>query len=164
MNVFENPWKFYRHPFKRLEHFFCSFKNAYQRAVKGYCNMDLWNLAVYYTEIISGSLRELAEHHYGYPIGMESEEWTDILKEIAYNMEESLEDNDNYPLPKLEAWQEHILAKPDMNSEAYDTWFEEHQRIGKEMDKEYSEHFEYMYMRKDKALDMLKEHWYDLWD
>ena len=104
MNVFENPWKFYRHPFKWLKYFFRSFKNAYQRAVKGYCNMDLWNLAVYYTKIISGSLRELAEHHYGYPIGMESEEWTDILKEIAYNMEESLEDNDNYPLPKLEAW------------------------------------------------------------
>lgn len=164
MNVFKNPWKFYRHPFKWLEYFFRAFKYAHQRAVKGYCDIDLWDLNAYYTEIISKTLRELAGCHCAYPGGMEPEEWTDILREIAYNMDESCEDNDYYPLPKFEAWQKHILTKPDMNSDEYDSWFEEHQRLTKEMDKEYFEHREYMNMRKDKALDMLKEYWYDLWD
>ena len=34
MNVFENPWKFYRHPFKWLKYFFCSFKNFVDRFMR----------------------------------------------------------------------------------------------------------------------------------
>lgn len=163
MNVFKNPWKFYRHPFKWIEYLFRSFKYAYQRAIKGYCDIDLWDLNAYYTEIISKTLRELAGCHCAYPGGMEPEEWTDILNDIAYNLEESIEDN-SYPMPKFEAWQECILTKPDVNSKEYGAWFEKLRRLSYEKDKEIFEQREYMEMRKDKALDMLKEYWYDLWD
>lgn len=164
MNVFKNPWKFYRAPFKWFKYLFRSFKYAYQRAVKGYCDLDLWELYTYYTNVIAGTLHELAESHMGYVEELGDEGWTTTLHEIASHMDESREESPNYPTPAGNAWWEHIQNMPDRFSDEFKQWEKEHELLVENMCKENEEHDKYRQEELNKAFDMLKKYWFDLWD
>ena len=164
LNVFKNPYCFYRTPFRWLKYFFRGFKLAYQRITKGYCDSDWYDLDFYYTGIISGTLRQLAANHYGYPHNMEPEEWTKILNTIADKIEASSLNYDDFNLPAHKEWWEHYSKKPKNDGEELKLWQDENDILSKKMAKEEQEHFIYQTKCKDEALDLLKKYWFDLWD
>jgi len=160
MNVFNNPWRFIRAPLKWTAYFFRSFKYAYQRATRGYCDYDAWELFSYCTHVISGCLRKLADDHVGHPLGIKDEEWSKLLLETAIHLENSLKENDEFPHPKTDEWHANSSitignGKLTINGDddLREAMHEEQQALAKLRNAE-----------KDMALDMLKEHWYDLWD
>lgn len=166
MNVFNNPYRFTRAPLKWTSYFFRSFKYAYQRATRGYCDYDAWELFSYCTHVISGCLHKLADDHCGHPMGIDDEEWTKLLHETAIHLENSLKENDVFPHPKTDEWCENIKRFSveqfiqNNNRLVYDG----NDELGKAMREEQDELLNLRNAEKDMALDMLKEHWYDLWD
>ncbi len=163
VNVFKNPWKIQRHPLRWARHFVYSFMHAYQRATKGYCNHDLWDLCAYYTDVISGSLHELADCHMGYPGDITSENWTAILHELAEHLEKSNEKNELLPQPKTDAWYEHFNTMSKNVKEDIE-WQTKDKELAEAMHEESKELEKLREIEKDIALDMLKKYWYYLWD
>lgn len=77
--------------------FFKNFKYAWQRATKGYCDIDLWELDYFYTYLFADSLHEFAERSHGAPdtfCGQDTgvgQTWKDYINETADCFEKSLE-------------------------------------------------------------------------
>ena len=60
-------------------------KYSYQRATKGYCDIDLYSLTDWYLFVIRNSLKEFNEIYKSTPSHLTSEEWDKIIEDI-YNL------------------------------------------------------------------------------
>ncbi len=79
-------WRKLCHPIVFLRFLCRAFKMAWQRAVKGYCNWDLWDMDFWLTHVLPPMLTELAEKGHSYP-GREPfetpEKWRAWLNSMA---------------------------------------------------------------------------------
>ena len=67
LNVFK--YKTYsRNPIKNIRNFFQKIKYIYQRASKGYCDWDLYDLDNFYLNLLSKSIKEFADKTKKYAI------------------------------------------------------------------------------------------------
>ena len=98
-----NVWKFGRcrrryyltHPLKWLRDVSLSVKWTYQRATRGYADIDWYELHYWMISVLSSMFDEYAEHHYGYPgeeAGFTDGQWTTYLRAIAAHMRNASED------------------------------------------------------------------------
>lgn len=99
LNVFKSypyPRRYYlRHPLKWIYHTGCNFRNAWDRATKGYCNEDWWNMDGWMLAILPQMLDDLAQNGNAYPGNEEfdtSEKWEKCIKGIAANLRLCTED------------------------------------------------------------------------
>lgn len=166
LNVFNthwSPWKYPSNWARNIRVFFRQFKWAYQRATRGFCDYDYWDLDIYLSELMAQSIKELAEKTHSYP-GTEEfptyESWRDYLYKIADLLRYSL--NEDMPNEFEEAW----LATWE-NKDIYDAINnkspEEREITNKYLDKEYENE---CLKRKaqNEALDMIKHVYNNLWD
>jgi len=83
------------------------FKWAYQRATRGFADMDTWDMDSWLLNLFHDSLYYLADNHCGYP-GNEQfpddESWTKYLKEMADKFYQADEWNNYFPTPEEEKW------------------------------------------------------------
>lgn len=93
LNVFKfgyMSWKYPRNWFNNIKQFFCNIKYAYQRATKGYCTYDIWDIDTFHTNLIIDALTQFKKDTNGYPFVLESneldengeEKWNAILDEM----------------------------------------------------------------------------------
>lgn len=171
------PLTYWRNWFSNIRIFFRNIKFAWQRATRGFCDQDAWNLNIFYTELFRDSLEYLAKNHYGHPFDMvydeESgiDEWTIWLNETALLFDQSIdrkyEDFQYFPNKYEEEHSKSLegmefrklpngcseLVFPNEDKELSDKFFDEQTRI--------------YHLRKacrDKGIDRLKERWDNLWD
>lgn len=80
-----NVWKFFNEGniFQKIGGFFQKTKYARDRARKGYCDYDLWDMDIFLVDLIIRSLEEHKEYTCGYPDGKYSsfEDWTNAIEE-----------------------------------------------------------------------------------
>ena len=94
LNVFKDyPYSkryYLTHPWVWFKHTFDNFRAAWQRATKGYCNGDVWDVDHHWLRIMPAMLNELAEKGIGYP-GIEPfdtpEKWKAWLHVIGKRLE-----------------------------------------------------------------------------
>ena len=89
MNIFtRHPYrkKYYlTHPIEFFSHYWYDLKCAYQRATKGYCYRDLWNIDNWFLNVFPNMLNEFNKIKNSYPSKLENEkEWTNIINELVY--------------------------------------------------------------------------------
>ena len=97
MNVFKDfPYRkryYLLHPHVWIKHALSNLKDAWDRATKGYCGLDLWNMDQWLVEILPQMLRQLARDSHGYP-GVEPfetpEKWKNWLVDAAARLETSM--------------------------------------------------------------------------
>ena len=138
LNLFKCPhlynWKYLPGFFKNIRDFFRVPRRIYERATKGYCYMDVYEMRSHLTYLISSMLRQLAEG-VSYPAKYEDkgdhEEWARDLNRIAALLESSDVDNVGWDSNNVEE--------------------------GIQLRKKCEENLH-------KAFVMLEEIWYDLWD
>lgn len=71
-----HPWAFFKHCFR-------NFKMAWQRAIKGYCDYDVWDFNTSFLEIVPAIIKEQMDSDYfGIPAGKTEAEWRGKLNEI----------------------------------------------------------------------------------
>ena len=168
-----NRWNSPKNIYSNIRLFFRRFKWAYQRAVRGYADMDTWNMDSWLVNLFSDSLNHLADHHWGYPGTDEfpdDEKWTQYLKDMAQLFYQSDESNNYYPTPEWDKYWEYSEAHPAVKIEDTiaghtmvrfekpenpysESSFEEE----KENNKKRNEDFQ-------KAWDMMGKVFYSLWD
>lgn len=181
LNVFKGysyGWKRLRGFFMNIKEFFRKVKWGFQRATKGYADIDLWNFDRHLSNLMCAALDELADSSYGYP-GFEPfdtpEKWTEYLKEMSnhfYNCQ--TENGSDYEKRENKAYNDMcsyitrtytvddfnglgVLKQDVSDQKKYDA-------AAEEWKKSMQAHSNFMKNEKDKALDMLKEVYYDLWD
>lgn len=105
--------------------FFRRFKWAYQRATRGYCDFDIWEMDSFYLNLFRESLHELANTTNGYPSDMTFEEWQKYLHKTAACFYRANEYNDYYPTPMYKKWREHGKKYPTERNPYTEKMFEE---------------------------------------
>lgn len=92
LNVFKETWNWHT-PLISLKYFFKSLKWGWQRATRGYCDLDLWNLDNFYTNLLEASLKDFADmNKMGHPEGMKPEEWDQKIRDISMYFARSKDD------------------------------------------------------------------------
>lgn len=98
LNVFKSGcYKRWRYPSSwgyNIKTFFRTFKMAYQRTTRGFCDWDWYDLDSFYAKVIAGSLRALGENTISHPLEVEFEEWKTNLLRLASQFDKIAEDPD----------------------------------------------------------------------
>mgnify|MGYP006381908647 FL=1 len=177
MNVF-NYWKNlynWKNPLNwwRLPGCWCrAIKYGWQRATRGFSDLDCWDLYNFYLEVLEMSLKHLAKCNAGCPnkyydsskSGDEDWKWRDILNKMADCFKEAHEDKTSYINPYEDEYLESLklektsdgyykLNNEEVNEELYEKYLEEEKKI-----------FEWRNKNLKDGLDMLKEDFWNLWD
>ena len=112
-----------------------NIKYSYQRIVRGFADLDAWDLDYYYTNIITGTLNYLADHH----------------TSIPYDFEDTIDENPN----GWEIWLRETANYFTKASELEDEF---------EWKKEWKEVKNEVYELRREGLYRLFLRWNDLWD
>ena len=124
-NVFKYgyvPWRYPKNWLGNIELFFRHFKWAYQRATKGFCDMDTWSLDISILDYLSGTIEQLANTTHGYPCDPRfptPESWEEFLHSMAHDFYRANEANDYYDHPAQDAWYQEV--KDATNIREYNT-------------------------------------------
>lgn len=119
-NVFKYgyvPWRNIRNWPDNVKMFFKHFKWAYQRATKGFCDMDIWNLDSSILDYLAGTIEQLADIASGYPGDTRfptPESWDEFLRSMANDFYRANEHNDYYDHPAQDAWEKEIEGAQDI--------------------------------------------------
>ncbi len=94
-----------RHPLRSVRHCCRRLKYAWQRATRGWCNLDVWCMSDHLLTVLPQMLRFLAKHGCSSPLDMSGDDWREWLYAQAKRMEFCGADSDelNPYWPKLRA-------------------------------------------------------------
>lgn len=166
LNVFK--WYYYNKTkiIKNTIQFFRNFKWAWQRATKGYADVDAWNLDSWLMSLLPNILTTLRDHAHGHPHDMSYEDWCKYLTEMANHFRVYNEEWENpVELPKLiltEMKNEdgtifHSFSIDDSLKEEYEEkkllWTQEEEKRNN-----------YVNSELEKGFAMMRERLRDLWD
>lgn len=161
-----NVFKLYPHNWKRpsnwwdnIKDFFRGFKYAHQRAVKGYCDYDLFSISDWFLEVFPNMLKEFSEGTHSYPYDMEEKEWGKYLVEMG---EHFLNACKEYEDSSPEARKEYDELYKDFPLELYNT--KEREEKVKKYYKKVKEYDDYKQEELKKGMDMFQKRFWDLWD
>ena len=159
----------------RLPGYWCrAIKYAFQRATKGFCDLDCWDLHNFYLEVLEGSLKHLAEHNVGCPNKYYDSskpndkgwKWRERLSEMANCFKEAHEDKTSYINPYEDEYLESFHMDFEETPDGYHTLkdCEVDAKLLEKYRREEKNKFFYRNINLKKGLDMLKEDFWDLWD
>lgn len=83
MSVLPSPFWRLRRAFRNA---FYNLKYRIQRFVRGYSDVEVFDLCGRFTEIMSSVLTDLRKTHHGYPCGLTNEEWEQKLDEMIRHL------------------------------------------------------------------------------
>ena len=152
LNVFDKTWHNlpWFHP-KNLKYLKSNLECAKQRITKGWCYRDWFNLDRWFTSVFPDLLEDFVKHHHGLPNKDYSKNPPEPLlwPFNSYTKEEEDNYNKNYEVYLLEISQHLRNAGKDYCDSSFNS---------------YTEFEEYCQEELNKALDMLKPVFFELWD
>lgn len=70
--------------FWRLKEKFWDLKMKKERAKKGYCRQDVWNIYYWFLDIMPKMLKDFNKSRMGHPIDITDKEWGDIIDRMIF--------------------------------------------------------------------------------
>lgn len=153
------------HPWEVVIHKIRDIHCAIQRARKGYCYRDLWNIDVWFLDIMPRMIDEFIKIHHGYPCDLTSEEWEQILNRMSTCFKDAKDRVFGFDNPYFEEMQiASILENEHFKSTLSNEIKEKNNEI-KEKYNKYEEEQRKIYKQNlEEGLDLFKTHFNDLWD
>lgn len=147
---------------------FKKIKWAKQRIDRGYSDYDAYDLDLYLTSLLRDSLRTLAKNTHSYPEGMTYDEWISYLNLAADLLDRSVDrsfDTCQYYLNEYEdAYTNYLSQCRIEDGQFIFPKGEELEEVRKKYLARENAIAEARRSDRNKALDMIKERWDDLWD
>ena len=140
-----------------------------QRATKGYCDQDLWNLDYFYSQLFVNTLTDFSKQLHGAPSKFYDEEsdsisrWIDYINEMRDHFYNSIEENE---VEKNEFEDDYMfIAYGDTNDHIVGTQLSREQNEARELWlKREKEINDWRANELKTALNMLENVYEDLWD
>lgn len=139
-------------------------KKAIQRAKKGYCDEDLWDIGYWFLNTVPKMLDEFANQTIGFPgyfltdgedEDVAFEKWKNIIKEISFHFKEGLEPtkeiNECY-CPIHDTIEDIVREFNEEEQKQFDKWAAREDEIEKYKEQEIKKGFE-----------MFNEYFQNLW-
>ena len=170
LNVFQQTYLPLRYPANWIRNwriFYRQFKWAWQRATRGFCDYDVWDLDCYLLDLLHATLNKLAATANGYPGNDEYptyESWTQDLRELAQKFYQANECNDFYPTPKESIWWEAVKNKENWIDEDTHTWKDPVPDCSKDMLAEEIDNGAKRQQDFEEAWEKLGKIFFSLWD
>lgn len=135
MNVFKfsyYPWRYIRNWGHNFKQFFINIKWAFQRATRGYCDFDLWDLDYFYTKLFIDTLKNFSEKNQGIPNAFYNKDdeqasvnaWSDYIMDMREDFVKTLE---ALEADTPEEWEEKSASIDDglnkLKKVYYDLWW-----------------------------------------
>lgn len=169
--------KYYiKHPIQFISHYFYDIKNAWQRANKGYCDKDLWNIDNWFLNIIPKMLTEFQKKTDGYPGNMTMEEWDNILSEMIKHFknanEETCDFSNMYEKQYVDTvvkdfYHKNFEIEKEPDEDGFYTVdmsiLPEHEEINKRYREIEDQREEYIEEELSKAFEMFIKYFHNLW-
>ena len=168
LNILKVGYIGWRHPFYNIRQFFRNIGFAWQRATRGYCDYDLYELHYFYHSLMIASLEKFRKTTHSFPVGLTPNEWDKILRQIIDTLREGLPDShtnewwDQFDF----YWQTHTIreelpdgsVKVDCEEDPQmlnlkEKWLAEEKRI---------QDFENEKVKE--GMELLLQYWNHLWD
>ena len=164
MDIWKMPYQWHWDTvFKNLRYCRRAVKWSAQRVKRGWADCDVWNLDSSILDYLYGTIKHLADNHYGFP-GDEKfptdESWTAYLNTMADCFYRAQEDNEVYPTPEADKWWEWCKEHEDYlwnNKDEQNPYIES---MCEEAKKLYHKRQKDLY----KGLQMLTKVFHGLWD
>lgn len=86
MNIWKDGWlplTYFPNWFKNIKIFFRRIKWSYQRIIRGYADIDVWNMGSHLAELIPNMLDSLVDNGYSYPYNYSPESWSEYIHKAA---------------------------------------------------------------------------------
>lgn len=136
------PWRYLSNWKSNIKYFFRAFRNAWQRATRGYSNSDCWGVDYYLLYLLPSILTTFKKDNNGYPNSVGSmEEWDKILDKMIYHFTAAREGYEN----KYE-------DKYTISKELRDKWLNEEHNIQ-----------EYKQKHLEEGFRLLTKYFWDIW-
>lgn len=74
--------------FNKLKDIKFKRKMKKQRAKKGFCDIDVWNIDMFIENTLLNILKQFKKEHIGYPFDITSEEWDNIIDRMIFLLTE----------------------------------------------------------------------------
>lgn len=169
LNVFKQGYYSWRRPFHNIRQFFRNIKYAWQRATKGYCKADVWDLSNYWQSLMIDSLKDFEVSTNGYPANMSDEQWHRILHLVLYNLQEG--EFESHTNIYADVFAEMLDRRPRESVKNADGTVSVTYAPPTEEDKDLTEHYfaEEQRLRRvedyhlQEGLRLLIDNWRDLW-
>ena len=84
LNVFTFGYWPARNVFHNIKQFFRNIRYGWQRATKGYCDWDIWDLDQYHLVLLEKALTAFRKNNNGHPIDLTEEAWDKVLDRMIY--------------------------------------------------------------------------------
>ena len=154
-----------------IKDFFRDIKWRYQRAKRGYADIDVWDIDYWFMNIIPKMLTQLRDTTHGAPVltaeGATNENyfeiWKGILNKMIYLANEMNEDTCHWKNEFEEAYFE-SLHNWDIFDESKRPTLSTDDAIGKKYYEEEKRIMKYREGCKNKFFKMFSKYFYDLWD
>ena len=159
---------------ENIKYYCRCLKYAWQRATRGYSDLDLWNLNIFYLNLFTNSLIDFKENLHGAPNdlydgGEENpiKKWEDFLIEMARHFYNANPDNKVFD-NDYEIYVHNYYMEVERDESDYCGLINDKDEERKSiLEKYFNKEKELQSNRQaelEKGLDMLKERFYDLWD
>lgn len=149
--------------FHNIKVFFRGIKFMFQRATKGYCDYDLYELDTFYRKLFISSLTEFASKTDSCPDTLIYSEWIEILNRIITLLKESDYTNSENCINKYQDDLDKLLENVNIKDFLDGNLSEENLKIKKEF---FDEEINLSNIRNEKqkeALSLLSEYFNELW-
>ena len=142
MSVLPSPfWRLRR----AIRNAFYNLKYRVQRFIRGYSDLEVFDLSGRFIEIMTPILTELRKTHHGYPCGLTNEEWEQKLDEMIRHLK--------YMNDSAET---HVAIAKELGFENCE--------IGRMSLDEIHRIYEYIQNESDEFFRLFARHFFDLWD
>ena len=130
-NFWISPWRYLPNWKSNIKYFFRAFRNARQRATKGFCARDCWAVDEYLLHLLPALLTKFKEDNNGYPYSVDSiEEWNKIIDRMI-----------NHFNAAKEGYKNKYDDKYTISEELRDKWLNEEHNIQEYKQKHLEEGF-----------------------
>lgn len=98
-------------PKRKIKDLYYDIKHGFQRMFKGYDDTDTFEFWYNFCGRTSKIFDDMAKHHYGYPVRMTNEEYTNKLKEMSSYLKTIIDLDQNYEGPLEEQYKLQVENK-----------------------------------------------------
>ena len=145
-----HPWQWVRCAYRNI-------RDAWRRSVYGWTYGDVWDWDTWFTRVVPDMLRHMASHgsaYPGHPPFETPEKWHDWLNEMAHLIETADEEWQDEHNEYHEEYMKHIMENWNKEpSEIHKQYMKRSQELAKEGEDNIR-----------RALTLIGEHFYSIWD